>query len=226
MMKKIAGCVLGGVAGVVALAGAPTTGIAQAAPMVLPVDAAMRVTDPCRGTAPDATVNWGANQVSVGADSPNMDYAAKHPACPAYVVQFNVTAETAKTGNSEYAPPVSFGGDDPARDQGITVYTNGSAQECATYQQQVLVYKQAAGQSGFTFVGGGWYRGSWQTGFPYGAAGGCALVQEAGFVPIPAFNTPSSGTDSYKVAVDAVIFNPAQHAHVRAFGRHVLTPPT
>jgi hypothetical protein len=212
MMRRTLG--MGLLAGAATICGATasTPAIADLSPIYN-----LRPVATCANAPADATLNWGANQATIGASSPNVNYS--HPNCEAWIVDINVSSATA-SAPSGYASGVTFSGDDPERDNGgMTSYVPQA--DCAKYVEQVQIFKKGPG--GFTQVGGGYARGVW-----YGSGtlfNGCVLTPEyGGFGPWSySVTPPSSGTETYRVVTSTHLGT--TRAHARGFGTHMMQPP-
>ena len=214
MRRTLGICLLGGAA---ALCGATASAPASADLPMSPVWT-QRAVETCANAPADATVTFGANMATVGANSPNMAYS--HPNCDAYIVDINVTPATASAPGG-YVSAFTVGGDDPARDNnglGSAV----SQADCSQYVEQISLFKKGNGESSFGKLSSGTYRGVWQAGPLFT---GCMLTLEGGGSggSFNGFNPPSSGTDVYRV-VTSVHLGKTQ-AHARGFATHLLQPP-
>jgi hypothetical protein len=189
---------------VMGMLGLTAVGVLVAATMGETAQAENR--DECLAVSADQTVNWGANQVGIQSPMSGLPYG--HANCAAYVVDVNVTHETATI--SGYKPQVSLGGFDPERETFGAMTVGVPRADCGNWEETVAVYKKGAGQSAYAYQGGGVSRGAWNDNFPMG----CTPRPAAGFRNYGPFTPPSSGTDVYRVIYSAHLGSAPAHAAV------------
>ena len=139
---------------------------------------------------------------NVGIEMFNIAPYGQQPGCSAFVVDFQVSHASSivpagASGN------IIFGGRDSTREVFISNETYASTVTkavCATYQHNIKVYKKGAGESAFTQIGGGELKPSWDE-KGYGAGPTCMLNPGPGYKSIPVITPPTTGVDTYRVAI-------------------------
>lgn len=186
-----------------AVAPAATTNVSPAAlaGRVLPM---YSIAD-CANVAPDATTVLTADAGIQQFSQPGFGHP---PSCTAWVTDF-VLDQRAAIVSSHYSPDVVLDGWDYVRevqlDGTLGQYQYGAsnvpnAAACARYSHQIMVWRKRAGETAFTPLGGGTLTPSWnQAGLGWGPL--CMLKPGPNFKMIPRVTPPSTGADTYRVAI-------------------------
>lgn len=175
-------------------AAAPSTGTKEESIIIIPIP------DYCKTQAADATLTLGPSDVEVSSTSPNPGYGYRS-GCLSWVVDINVPYNSAASLSRYYKSVELYGS---STDSFPTKQYSQSS--CESIKVRRTLYKKAAGETEFTQVDYRSYKGTWVTQSspddlytaPY-----CLLTANQTTPEYGWQSPPSSGTDVYRVAVNA-----------------------